>query len=85
MPKRVPTQRNGQTYFLTRQVGERHGVNVGRALHEGVVSTDDLSEMLARCRACPDHAGEDVSAHEAEVLPDTCANRDLLQNLRGLV
>lgn len=75
-------------YFLTEAETRRHGVDIGGAMQKGMLTPDDFREILAYCRVCTDgpvvrqEPGHDRCADSA---PDWCANRAILEGLRGLV
>ena len=75
-------------YFLTEEETRRHGVDVGCAVQAGILTPDDLRAMLATCRACDEgyalrgQPGHDRTAVES---PEWCANRAVLEGLRGIV
>ncbi|MEZ5779236.1 MAG: DUF6455 family protein [Paracoccaceae bacterium] len=75
-------------YFLTDGETRRHGVDIGRALQSGFLTQDDFLAVLAYCRACEagprlrSEPGHDLGAAET---PDWCANREVLEGLRGIV
>ncbi len=75
-------------YFLTEAETRRHGVDIGGAVQSGILTEGDFRQMLAFCRECRD--GGDlrrVPGHDrlAAATPDWCANRAVLEGLRGLV
>jgi hypothetical protein len=75
-------------YFLTTKETRRHGVVVGQALLTGILSLTDFHTMLANCRVCPNGPATSVPKTETATLPQTpdwCANRAILEGLRGLV
>lgn len=75
-------------YFLTEAETRRHGVDIGAAIQTGVLNADDFRALLAACRTCDDgmavrcEPGHDRTARES---PDWCANRAVLEALRGIV
>lgn len=70
-------------YYLTDRETRRHGVDIGGALAAGLVSPADFRAVLSACRICRDRAAQhDRSAPAA---PESCANRALLEGLRGIV
>ncbi|WP_347311074.1 DUF6455 family protein [Defluviimonas sp. SAOS-178_SWC] len=75
-------------YFLTEEETRRHGVDVGCAVQAGILTPDDFRAMLEMCRVCDEgqalrgQPGHDRTAAEA---PDWCANRAVLEGLRGIV
>ncbi|MDI3336549.1 DUF6455 family protein [Defluviimonas aestuarii] len=89
---RFKTHRTGvrpdMPYFLTDAETRRHGVDIGRAIQSGMLTAEDFREILAFCRDC--HEGPAVRrepGHDrlADCAPDWCANRAILEGLRGLV
>lgn len=75
-------------YFLTGEKARRHGVEVGQAVQEGILNLDDLLAVLANCRSCrenPLHERSHADATAPLQAPDYCANRHVLEGLRGLV
>jgi len=60
----------------------RYGVPVGSALREGVLTFADVVAFLAACRECRIRAGR---SEESGIVPEGCANRDVIEGLRGLV
>ncbi len=75
-------------FYLTRAMAQRHGVNLSEAMHQGILSRPDFAAMIDRCRHCP---GTPADCHDfqedhdnAAAAPDWCANRSILENLRGL-
>ncbi|WP_318337219.1 DUF6455 family protein [Defluviimonas sp. D31] len=75
-------------YFLTEEETRRHGVDIGEAIQSGILTPDDFRAILALCRDCNEgrelrrEPGHDRHAH---VAPDWCANRAVLEGLRGIV
>lgn len=75
-------------YFLTDDETRRHGVDIGQAVQTGMLTAEDFRAILAFCRDCHDgqalrqRPGHDRAAGQA---PDWCANRAILEGLRGLV
>lgn len=74
-------------YFLTDRAARRHGVDLAAALASGLMSAEDFRAILAACRTCADAAGAAAALHEAcaATTPETCANRAILDGLRGIV
>lgn len=75
-------------YFLTDEETRRHGVDIGTAMHKGLLTPDDFRAILAYCRDCHDGpALRQAPGHDrcADRAPDWCANRAILEGLRGLV
>ncbi len=75
-------------YFLTEEDTRRHGVDIGEAVQAGMLTLDDFRAVLAYCRACPDgHALRETPGHDrsAAETPPWCANRVVLEGLRGIV
>lgn len=74
-------------YFLTDRAARRHGVDLAAALASGLMSAEDFRTILAACRTCSDAAGAAAALHEAcaATTPETCANRAILDGLRGIV
>ena len=75
-------------YFLTEAETRRHGVDIGGAVHAGMLTPEDFRALLAACRACEDgHSLRDQPGHDrsAAAAPDWCANRAVLEGLRGIV
>jgi len=75
-------------YFLTEAETRRHGVDIGEAVQTGMLTAEDFRALLAACRTCDDgqavrcEPGHDRTARAA---PDWCANRTVLEGLRGIV
>lgn len=75
-------------YYLTDAETRRHGVDIGGAVRTGMLTAEDFRALLAACRACEDgqtlrhQPGHDRTAVAA---PDWCANRAVLEALRGIV
>lgn len=75
-------------YYLTDRETRRHGVDIGEALTAGLVSPEDFRAVLRACRRCRDgEALHEGALHDrcAPAAPDSCANRALLEGLRGIV
>lgn len=74
-------------YYLTDRETRRHGVDLGTALTTGLVSPIDFHAVLSACRACRDGAALHGADHDrcAPAAPETCANRAILEGLRGIV
>jgi len=73
-------------YFLTQDLGERHGVDLGGAIQDGLLTLEDFVAVLASCRDCQDGSGRRHEHPEGtDVAPAWCANRTVLEGLRGLV
>ena len=75
-------------YFLSGAERRRHGVDIGQAVHAGILTIDDFRAVLAHCRACPDRRGQSADASTTLpdcTSPDWCANRAVLEGLRGIV
>ncbi len=73
-------------YFLTQDLGERHGVDLSGAIHGGILTLEDFVAVLASCRECQDGSGRRHEHPEGtDAAPDWCANRTVLEGLRGLV
>lgn len=76
----------GLPYFLTPDLAERHGVDLGGAVHGGLLTLEDFVALLSQCRDCQDGAGRRHDHPEgAQTAPDWCANRAVLEGLRGMV
>ena len=79
---------SGAPYFLTGEEARRHGVAVGQAVQQGVLTLDDILKLLANCRVCRKNGparlsdGAQLAAHQ---IPEGCANHQVLEGLRGLV
>ncbi len=72
-------------YFLTPDFAERHGVDLGGAIHGGILAIG-FRDVLQSCRECQDGSGRRHEHPEGnEAAPDWCANRAILEGLRGLV
>jgi len=74
-------------FFLTLASARAHGVDLGEALREGLISRQDYADTITRCRSCSD---PDTCAHwidrlqsgdEAALPPAFCRNADLLAEL----
>lgn len=75
-------------YFLTEDETRRHGVDIGSAMQSGMLTAEDFRAILAYCRDCRDgQALRQMPDHDrlADHAPDWCANRAILEGLRGLV
>ena len=75
-------------YFLTEAETRRHGVDIGCAIQTGILTPDDFRALLAACSACDDgRAMRGAPGHDrrAAAAPDWCANRAVLEGLRGVV
>lgn len=76
-------------FFLTRAMAMRHGVNLSEAMHQGILSRPDFAAMIDRCRCCPGSPADCRDFQEdhakATAAPGWCANRAVLEGLRGLV
>jgi len=74
-------------YFLTDRAARRHGVDLAAALSTGLMSAADFQAILSACRICVDAAGSAAASLDpcAPVTPEGCANRAILDGLRGIV
>lgn len=75
-------------YFLTEEETRRHGVDIGEAMQSGILSPEDFRALLASCRDCREgRAIRQEPGHDRRALhaPDWCANRAVLEGLRGIV
>ncbi len=74
-------------YFLTDRAARRHGVDLAVALASGLMSAEDFRAILAACRVCVDAAGTEAAPRDAcaDKTPESCANRAILDGLRGIV
>ncbi len=74
-------------YFLTDRAARRHGVDLAAALTTGLMSVEDFRAILAACRVCVDAAGSEMARQDpcAPMTPESCANRAILDGLRGIV
>ncbi|MCV2869587.1 DUF6455 family protein [Defluviimonas sp. WL0002] len=73
-------------YFLTPDFAERHGVDLGGAVHGGLLTIEDFVALLQSCRECQDGSGRRHEHPEGtDAAPAWCANRTVLEGLRGLV
>ena len=73
-------------YYLTDAASRRHGVDLAAALNTGLMSTEDFRAILTACRGCLEAVGAKPKADPcAPVAPENCANRAILEGLRGIV
>lgn len=75
-------------YYLTDRETRRHGVDLGTALATGLMWAEDFTALLSACRACRyGAAGHADAEHDrcAPEAPANCANREILEGLRGMV
>jgi hypothetical protein len=74
-------------YFLTDRAARRHGVDLAVALTTGLMSAEDFRAILSACRICVDAAGAEGARADpcAPTTPESCANRAILDGLRGIV
>lgn len=75
-------------YFLTEAETLRHGVDIGAAVQTGMLTAEDFRALLAACRSCEEgEAARCEPGHDRIALasPDGCANRGVLEALRGIV
>ena len=75
-------------YYLTEAETRRHGVDIGSAVQTGLISSEDFRTLLAACRDCDEgRTMREASGHDrtAAAAPDWCANRHVLEALRGIV
>ncbi|SFU19828.1 DUF6455 family protein [Sedimentitalea nanhaiensis] len=79
--------RTERHFWLTRSMARVMGVNLMRAMEQGLLSPEDYGEMVARCQAGKCHeicqlwlARQTGVAAKA---PDHCLHRDVLDRLRG--
>lgn len=75
-------------YYLTEAETRRHGVDIGTAMQTGMLTAEDFRALLAACRTCDEgHALRCEPGHDrtAVTAPDWCANRAVLEALRGIV
>jgi len=74
-------------FFLTLARARAHGVDLGEALREGLISPQDYADTITRCRSCdaPDICAqwiERVQGGDALAPPPAfCRNADLLAEL----
>lgn len=75
--------------FLIRAMARRHGVSLSQAMQEGILTRADFAAIVDRCRLCPDGAGVCAGLPDDHAVTDAapldCANRAVLEGLRGLV
>lgn len=75
-------------YYLTDRETRRHGVDLGSALAAGLMSPADFTMILRACRSCrhgPDLHPDATEDRCAPSAPANCANREILEGLRGIV
>ncbi len=74
-------------YYLTDRETRRHGVDLGAALTTGLMSPVDFHAVLSACRACREGEALRDMGHDrmAPAAPENCANRAILEGLRGFV
>lgn len=75
-------------YYLTDRETRRHGVDLGTALATGLMSVEDFTVLLSTCRSCrhgPDLHPDATEDRCASSAPANCANREILEGLRGIV
>ncbi len=71
-------------YWLTLDMARSRGIDLPRALVDGIVTRAEYAEALVRCRTCADpRACRDWLAGSAEV-PQGCRNGPLFDELRLL-
>ena len=75
-------------FWLTRGLARRMGVNLTEAMRFGVLTRTDFAQMVSRCRECSAGVQACISflaeADPAQGLSDACANKSILEDLRGL-
>ena len=72
--------------MLFRSASRRYGVDLAAALYTGLMSTEDFRAILTACRGCLEAVGAKPKADPcAPVAPENCANRAILEGLRGIV
>jgi len=75
--------------YLTRRMALRHGVSLSQAMRQGILARADFAAMVSNCRVCPgapERCRDLIEDHDAAAAaPDWCANRTILEGLRGLV
>jgi hypothetical protein len=75
--------------YLTRRMALRHGVSLSQAMRQGILARADFADMVSNCRVCPgapERCRDLIEDHDAAaVAPEWCANRTILEGLRGLV
>ncbi|WP_084861378.1 DUF6455 family protein [Salibaculum halophilum] len=72
-------------YWLMKGMARARGVDLGRAMTEGRLSTTGYAGMVTACRSCsrPGACKALTNTHEAlETGPAYCVNRDRLTDLR---
>ena len=87
LTQRTASEEPPVPYFLTDRAARRHGVDLAAALSTGLMSAQDFRAVLAACRVCVDAAGTGATPVDpcAPMTPESCANRALLDGLRGIV
>jgi hypothetical protein len=75
-------------FFLTLARARAHGVDLGEALREGLISRQDYADTITRCRSCtaPDICARWIDslqggAEAPDLPPAFCRNADLLAEL----
>lgn len=88
-PHALPQDDVDLHFFLTRAMARRHGVSLSDAMHQGILARPDFAAMIDFCRCCPGTPADCREFQEdhanATAAPDWCANRHVLEGLRGLV
>lgn len=76
----------GNRYFMTMNETRRHGVVIGRAIQCGILTLGDFRAFMANCRTCRrSDTAPGADATIALTTPEWCANRSVLEGIRGLV
>lgn len=74
-----------RAFWLTRSVARAIGVSLSDAMSEGMLTPNDYSDMVTRCRMCPhtDRCERWLAANGAGAAraPDHCANAEMLNSL----
>ena len=78
---------NARAHFLrTLKMAKAADVPLARALDDGVLSQSDYAEAITLCRRCPHPVQCEamlVSVEKLREVPDFCANRAVLEALKG--
>lgn len=73
-------------YWLVKRMAKATGVDLVRAVEEGVLSHADWAGIVTRCRGCTWAGGcghwLDAPVEDTRAIPGSCLNRNRLADLR---
>lgn len=72
-------------FWIARAMARKMGANFSDAMHDGLLSHVDCTDIITRCRTC--NAAQDCLAYLSEIglrAPHGCCNADVLGELAAL-